>query len=37
MRRISILFSVLVLAAMIFAACGGEETSTSKLKALNMM
>src|SRR5215208_6288661 len=29
MRRISILFSVLVLAAMILAACGGEETSTS--------
>jgi sporulation protein YlmC with PRC-barrel domain len=29
MRRISILLSVLVLAAMVLAACGGEETSTS--------
>jgi len=29
MRKISILLSVLVLAAMILAACGGEETSTS--------
>ena len=29
MRKISILLSMLVLAAMILAACGGEETSTS--------
>ena len=29
MRKISMLLSVLVLAAMILAACGGEETSTS--------
>ena len=29
MRRFSILLSLLVLAAMIIAACGGEETSTS--------
>ena len=29
MRRISIVLSALVLAAMILAACGGEETSTS--------
>jgi PRC-barrel domain protein len=29
MRKISILLSVLVVAAMILAACGGEETSTS--------
>ena len=29
MRKFSLLLSVLVLAAMILAACGGEETSTS--------